>query len=595
MLRVACLLLVAVSVPVVDGGTRAGAATGASAALAQPGAVARLVPSGDVAAASATLVEEAEAFNREQAEFTQQANAVIAEAERLTKEAAAADKDAEALNAKSDALDRETSSFNARADALSAKIDAHNSKPNTFELPRQAAAANAYSAEASRLNAEQSQLRAEQSSLRTKQSQLSSEQSKLSSRRSQLTAATEANDAKAGTLQSRQQQLVSQGQQLLQEMAEAVQSFAENPPDPAAALDQGGDAARPPQQSDQTQTQEADDSAEGGDTPSRLPQNAALKAYAQRTGDTVDPRPGTVYLSPSTIGALPQSQAARLTSPVVSYDGLVSNSDGTYTALRVQTSQAAGPAQTALESAVKRGRTTTFTFDGREMVFTHFITVNEEPESSSSGDGTASPSPSSSSGGKAECLTNKPGAAERTGGGGGWILNTAEGVPARNKLTSPPGPAGTRSGQAEACLERPLTLGKDAEGDITGFQDARIQQPSGNLSRCHLIARALGGKGNTQAYWPNLFPCWQVGLNTTRGSMRTYEQIVEEAVSAFPAGSGNAVYYVVTPHYRDGTSTIPDGVSVSATVQKADGSSWPLFDSITLLNIASVGGPNLGN
>lgn len=595
VLRAACLLLVAVLVPAVDAGTRAGAATGTLAAPAQPGTVARLAPSGDLAAASATLVEEAEAFNREQAEFSQQANAVIAEAERITKDAAAANKAAEALNTRSDALDRETSSFNARADALNAKIDAHNRKPNTFELPRQAAAANAYSAEASQLNAEQSQLRAEQSNLRTKESQLTSEQSKLSARKAQLTAATEANDAKASTLQSRQQQLVSQGQQLLQEIAEAIQSLAENPPDPAAAMDQGGDATRPPQQSDQTQTQEADDSAEGGDTPSRLPQNAALEAYAQRTGDTVDRQPGTVYLSPATISALPPSQAARLTSPAVGYDGLVSNSDGTYTALRVQTSQAASPAQAALESAVKRGRTTTFTFGGREIVFKQFITVYEDPESSSSGGGTPSPSPSSSSGGKAECLANKPGSAQGTGGGGGWILNTAQGVPARNKMTSPAGPPGTRSGKAEACLASPLTLGTEAAGDITGFQDARIQEPTANLSRCHLIARALGGKGLTQADWANLFPCWQVGLNTTRGSMRTYETIVQEAVSAFPAGSGNAVYYEVTPHYRDETSTIPDGVSVNATVQKPNGSSWPLFPPITLFNIAKVGGRNLGN
>jgi hypothetical protein len=147
--RVACLLLVAALAPIVNAGARASAATGAPAVMAQPGTVAPLVPSGDIQAASATLAQEADDVNRQEAEIAQQAKEVVAEAEEITKSAAAQRKDAAAFKTKAAAVDQKASNFNTRAKALSAKIDAHNSNPNTFQLPAQAAAADAYTAEAS--------------------------------------------------------------------------------------------------------------------------------------------------------------------------------------------------------------------------------------------------------------------------------------------------------------------------------------------------------------------------------------------------------------------------------------------------------------
>jgi hypothetical protein len=374
-------------------------------------------------------------------------------------------------------------------------------------------------------------------------------------------------------------------------MATAVQSLADNPPDAAAAMDQGGDAAGPPQQSDRSAGRGTDDPAEGGDSASRLPQQAALRAYADRTGATVDMRPGTAFLSPGAIGALPASQAALLTSPAVSYDGLVRNGNGTYTALEVQTPGAASPARAALAAATGRGRTTTVTIRGRRYVIANVTPVPAVPAPAPA----AGAAPSPTSGGKADCVAHPRGDLS----GGGWILNTSEEVDHVNKEISPPGGAGTRAGEAQACLTSPLaTDGTEAGGDITGWQDANAKAPAGSLARCHLIARQLGGKGDTQ-YWSNLFPCRQLGANITSYGMRPYETLVAKAVrregayAALPAGA--AVKYVVTPLYKDATSTIPWAVSMTAVIQLPDGATWPLFFADTVENVPAGGGANLGN
>ncbi|GAU70670.1 hypothetical protein SSP35_21_00650 [Streptomyces sp. NBRC 110611] len=582
MRRVVLLVLVALLVPVVGTGAPASAATSAAGALAQPGAVSPLVPSGDITAASAELVRQVEEFNRQEAEIARQAKALVAEAERITKDAAALRADTSSFNSKTASVNQKTSDFNSRATALNGKISAHNSKPHTFRLPAQAAAANAYEAEASRLRAEQSQLRSTKSSLQNEQSQLREQGSKLRAKKSQLAAASSAHDAKADALRSKEQQLQSLGQQLLQQMAQAVQSLVDNPPNPAAMMDQGGDAAAPPQYRDQSQSQEAG----LADSPSRQPQASALQAYAQRNDTTVDMQPGTAYLTPEAVGRLPAAQAARLGSPSTTYDGLVRQPNGHYTALRVQTPGASEtPGQKAFKTALTgRGQLVAYK-SGVKLIIDEFKPV---PAPNSPAPGPGNPPPPRD--GKAACLTAKPAWARASGGG--WIANTSQNVALHNK-TVDPGPSGSRAATAEACLTKPLGPGNEAQGDITGLEDARAQAPHGGLARCHLIANVLGGRGRYRPDRANLVPCWQRGMNTKGKSMRHYEIRVKKAVDTLPKDA--AVHYVVAPFYRNASSTIPEAVSISATVQLPNGASWPVFHEMSLLNIPHDGGPNLGN
>ncbi|GGP56670.1 DNA/RNA non-specific endonuclease [Streptomyces melanogenes] len=182
--------------------------------------------------------------------------------------------------------------------------------------------------------------------------------------------------------------------------------------------------------------------------------------------------------------------------------------------------------------------------------------------------------------------------------GGGWILNSTDPVPHRNR-TDPTSQAGTRAAGAQACLRKPLGSGSAASGDITGWQDAQLfvatNSPGTAISRCHLIANVLGGKGQIlDGGQANLVPCWQVGMNTGTPSMRTYEKQVQDAVAS-TTGPDDAVFYVVTPLYKDSDSTIPTGVTVSASLQRADRTQTLLFVTTISNTQGNTGLLNLGN
>ncbi|MGW7568465.1 DNA/RNA non-specific endonuclease [Streptomyces tendae] len=200
---------------------------------------------------------------------------------------------------------------------------------------------------------------------------------------------------------------------------------------------------------------------------------------------------------------------------------------------------------------------------------------------------------------QAACLRSAPTGALPSSDG--WIRNTTQAVPHRNKTTSPPDPAGTRATTAQACISKNVVEGSPAEGDITGWQDAqefaRTHSPGTQLARCHLIANILGGKGGLRdGGQDNLVPCWQVGMNTGTPSMRTYEFAAQTAVANAAFGPNDAIYYEVVPDYVDSTSTIPQGVTMSATVERADGTSQPLFPEVHITNTQrNTGLLNLGN
>ncbi len=144
--------------------------------------------------------------------------------------------------------------------------------------------------------------------------------------------------------------------------------------------------------------------------------------------------------------------------------------------------------------------------------------------------------------------------------------------------------------------------GTGTSDPVTGWKDAEAFKAANNatngLARCHLIGRVLGGQGTSQLTRYNLVPCWQVGMNTGTPSMRTFESdtqdLIKGPIAAF--GANDAVFYQVTPVYKDANSTIPVGVTMSATVQRANGSTEELFPDVYVTNtLQNTGTLNLGN
>ncbi|AWK09042.1 hypothetical protein SSP531S_59410 [Streptomyces spongiicola] len=200
---------------------------------------------------------------------------------------------------------------------------------------------------------------------------------------------------------------------------------------------------------------------------------------------------------------------------------------------------------------------------------------------------------------QAACLANWPSGALPSGAG--WIRNTTEPVAHVNKTIIPIGSAGTRPTTAQACLGKKLGAGKPASGDITGWRDAQKfnqdNPPVTSQARCHLIANILGGPGAIlDGGQNNLVPCWQVGMNTGTPSMRTYEFMAQKEVGEADFGANDAILYQVTPVFRDATSTIPVGVTMTASIERANGSAEELFPNVYVPNTkANTGLLNLGN
>ncbi|MFE9649893.1 DNA/RNA non-specific endonuclease [Streptomyces sp. NPDC006365] len=201
---------------------------------------------------------------------------------------------------------------------------------------------------------------------------------------------------------------------------------------------------------------------------------------------------------------------------------------------------------------------------------------------------------------QASCL-NDPSPINSIPNGDGWFKNTTEPVPLVNQ-SDPAGGPGLRPTQAQACLGRKTGGGKGTSGPITGWTDAEAFKKANNvtsgLSRCHLIASVLGGQGTSALTRPNLVPCWQAGMNTGTPSMRTYETIAQKMIKEPGSGLGtnDAVFYQVTPVYKDANSTIPMGVTMSASIERANGTTEELFPNVYVTNTyENTGLLNLGN
>ncbi|MEV0963385.1 DNA/RNA non-specific endonuclease [Streptomyces sp. NPDC049910] len=194
-------------------------------------------------------------------------------------------------------------------------------------------------------------------------------------------------------------------------------------------------------------------------------------------------------------------------------------------------------------------------------------------------------------GSHAECLGISPEGARPAGNG--WILNTTEPVPhvRKNDQTST---AGHRATKATACLGKQPGPGSEAGGEITGWLDAADYASAHNLSdkldRCHLIANILGGRISK-----NLVPCWHFGMNTGPGSVWDYEQQVRDEVRLESFSEDDAILYEVTPTYLSAGSTIPVGVTMSAKIEREDGSVEAMFQNVYIPNTQTGGAHNLGN
>ncbi|MFI1191049.1 DNA/RNA non-specific endonuclease [Streptomyces californicus] len=201
---------------------------------------------------------------------------------------------------------------------------------------------------------------------------------------------------------------------------------------------------------------------------------------------------------------------------------------------------------------------------------------------------------------QASCLNGTPPVGSLPNGDG-WFKNTTEAVPLVNKTVPSSGP-GRRPTVAQACLGRNTGKGTGTSDPVTGMEDAEAFKKANNVTyqlvRCHLIANILGGKGTSELTRYNLVPCWQVGMNTGTPSMRKFEtmaqNLIKGPIAAF--GANDAIFYQVTPVYRDATSTIPTGVTMSATVQRANGATEELFPNVYVTNTyQNTGTLNLGN
>ncbi|MFF3685975.1 hypothetical protein [Streptomyces sp. NPDC002187] len=80
--------------------------------------------------------------------------------------------------------------------------------------------------------------------------------------------------------------------------------------------------------------------------------------------------------------------------------------------------------------------------------------------------------------------------------------------------------------------------------------------------------------------------------------MRTFESRTQDLIKGPIAGFGvnDAVFYQVTPGYKDANSTIPVGVTMHATIQRANGTTEELFPNVDVTNtLQNTGMLNLGN
>jgi hypothetical protein len=229
------------------------------------------------------------------------------------------------------AWQQEGTTLAAQATALKSRITRHNTVVNAYP-GRQAPPAVA-----ARLNAEAATLNAEQDNLRAQYLRWAGR-------------ATALEDERLG---------------LLRAIAHFLQTERAMRPPYVPRISHAGDTGR------RRQGRGPDGkytSGNGGDTPSRHRESAALDGYAADHGVTVDKRQFNAYLSPDTLNGLAAGSAEKLRL-YRRYDGLVLKPDGRYKALEVKTNSARLEAgQREFDDAIVAGGTATVLVDGQVRI-----------------------------------------------------------------------------------------------------------------------------------------------------------------------------------------------------------------------------------
>ncbi|WP_261958073.1 DNA/RNA non-specific endonuclease [Streptomyces nigrescens] len=162
---------------------------------------------------------------------------------------------------------------------------------------------------------------------------------------------------------------------------------------------------------------------------------------------------------------------------------------------------------------------------------------------------------------KPTCLTQRPPNGVVESSGTGWIYY------------APTGPR-KRATAATACLKNPVGKGKPSDRNSPGMDEARKRAKAlypnadeGKLvNSCHLIPRALGGRGLQR----NLTPCWATPVNV--GAMTR----IQSSVTGFLA-KGGIVKMTVLAKYKDkDKGVIPYAFTFSITAWDSRGNPYPL-------------------
>ncbi|MCO1577212.1 DNA/RNA non-specific endonuclease [Crossiella sp. SN42] len=467
------------------------------------------------------------------------------QAQQLTQQKQAEEAKIQAHNQKSAAVRQKAAGWNGKAAALNqevaalqVRINAHNAKPNTFRLPQQQAAYAAYNAEAAQLRAAQSQMQARQSALNAEKAATTAEQNQVNGEGQQLEQQKQQLNQRITAHNNGMTALQSQMRNLLEQMAAALQQAATAPQEngQAADLAAGGDQGRPAKVSADTGRAGND----GGDPSSPKAIRDALTQYGQAQGVTVHPQPVRVLLTPGTVKRLAPDKAAGL-APYRSYDGLILNPGGTFTALQVV---APGAPPDPVSQAINDGGQATAFVDGRML---NIIRVQPVPGGLPTGERPKKP---------VDC------------GPQGW-----------DRIQATDAANGNRAQGITACLNRGYLAshtGTPASAQPPGYQWAQSFATSKGLSQtrninaCHLLGKQLGGSGSDLR---NLSPCARSANASQRDSQQyrfNHMALWENQIKAVIDSGDAQVLYSVTPRYA-GNRTVPTGYHVTVQGTYPDG------------------------
>lgn len=518
------------------------------------------------------LIAEMSAIEQRVLAEQQQGEQLQQEQQQTETKIQANSEEADALEQKASDLSTKLDALNEQAAALSEQIDAHNAEPHTFELPDQAAQAEAYDAEAEQLQARQNQLRSRLNELNSDKSALAAQENKLESEATQLDNQKQRIAAQITAYDSDVEQLEARIQQLLQQVAEALQvAAAEQLGGSGGRQAAGGDQGRPAR-TFQDDGQAGDD---GGDPSSPKPIDDALDRYSEDNDVSVYRQPVRVLLTPGAVSHLQPDTAAGL-SPSRIYDGLAPDpgstfleSNQTYTALEVV---APGAEPDPFARAINQGGRATVVVDGRMLVITKVQTV---PGGRPSPEPPTAPAPDPA----ILALLQETGQIElpgtRTSPGqdpdplpkGIEMLRPLPGENSPDSGNKPrerperctenwqdygplqpvvhEGRRGQRATGAEACV----VSVNPAPRPGLGFDLFGLRTDEG-MARCHLIGHDLNGSDKDLR---NFVPCYQDPTNNAWMYWRFEYRI------GLQVRGGDPVYLVVRPLYRD-QDPLPIGI-----------------------------------